>query len=172
MIATRWLFAILLSLPATGLAQQEWYYHTIHSSSLNALYGRTYKINYAYQLSRLRQLKLSGLYVFDEYTQADGNHIKADVYNLGAQFQYNLLHFDKLFISLNLGAGGYRITAGDLIGVKFKEWKVNFLGGAQAEYYIQRNRLALLVDYDVLYFPFSDLYEILHVPTVGLGVFF
>jgi hypothetical protein len=154
------------------LAQDTYYYHTVHSSSLAATYGRTYKVHYAYQLSHLRQLKLSGLYVFDEYTQADGNRIKADVYNAGLQFQYNLLHADKFFFNINLGAGGYRITATDLIGVKFKEWKVNFLGGAQAEFYLQRNRLAILVDYDVLYFPFSDLYEVLHVPTVGVGVFF
>jgi hypothetical protein len=166
------LFIFILLLPVSLLAQDTYYYHTVHSSSLAAAYGRTYKINYAYQLSRLRQLKLSGLYVFDEYTQADGNRIKADVYNVGAQFQYNMIHLDKFFFSVNVGAGGYRITAEDLIGVKFKEWKVNFLGGAQAEYYLQRNRLAILVDYDVLYFPFSDLYEILHVPTVGLGLFF
>jgi hypothetical protein len=162
----------ILLLPVSLLAQDTYYYHTVHSSSLAAMYGRTYKVHYAYQLSRLRQLKLSGLYVFDEYTQADGNRIKADVYNVGVQFQYNLLHVGKMFFSINLGAGGYRITAEDLIGIKFKEWKVNFLGGAQAEYYIQRNRLAILVDYDVLYFPFSKLYETLHVPTVGVGVFF
>jgi hypothetical protein len=166
------LLLFVLLLPAGLLAQDSYYYHTIHSSSLAAAYGRTYKVNYAYQLSRLRQLKLSGLYVFDEYTQGDGNRIKADVYNVSLQFQYNVIHIDKLFFSLNLGAGGYRITSEDLIGVKFKEWKVNFLGGAQAEFYLQRNRLALLVDYDVLYFPFSKLYEVLHVPTVGLGLFF
>lgn len=166
------LLLFILLVPAGLLAQDSYYYHTIHSSSLAAAYGRTYKVNYAYQLSRLRQLKLSGLYIFDDYTQADGNRIKADVYHVGAQFQYNLIHIDKFFLSINLGAGGYRITAEDLIGVKFKEWKVNFLGGAQAEFYLQRNRLAILVDYDVLYFPFSKLYEVLHVPTVGLGVFF
>ncbi len=159
-------------LPVSLWAQDTYYYHTVHSSSLAAMYGRTYKVHYAYQLSHLRQLKLSGLYVFDEYTQGDGNRIKADVYNLGLQFQYNLLHADKFFFNINLGAGGYRITATDLIGVKFKEWKVNFLGGAQAEFYIQRNRLAIFVDYDVLYFPFSKLYEVLHIPTAGVGVFF
>jgi hypothetical protein len=168
----KFLLLFIWLLPAGLLAQDSYYYHTIHSSSLAAAYGRTYKVHYAYQLSRLRQLKLSGLYVFDEYTQGDGNRIKADVYNVALQFQYNVIHVDKLFFSLNLGAGGYRITAGDLIGVKFKEWKANFLGGAQAEFYLQRNRLALLVEYDVLYFPFSKLYEILHVPTVGVGVFF
>ncbi|MDZ7290673.1 MAG: hypothetical protein ONB44_13960 [candidate division KSB1 bacterium] len=166
------LVVTLLLLPAVLAAQDSFYFHTIHSSSLAAMYGRTYKVHYAYQLSHHRQLKLSGLYVFDEYTQADGNHIKADVYNLGVQFQYNLIHLNKFFFSVNLGAGAYIIKAGDLIGIKFKERKVNLLGGMQAEYYLQRNRLAILVDYDMLYFPFSKLYEILHVPTVGVGLFF
>jgi len=166
-------FVILLLLAPVYLAAQDpYYYHTIHSSSLGATYGRTYKGHYAYQLSRLRQLKLSGIYVFDEYTQSDGNRIKADVYNLGLQFQYNVIHAGNLFFSINIGAGAYQIRAGDLIGVKFKETKVNFLGGAQIEYYLKKNRLALLVDYDALYFPFSKLYEVLHVPTAGLGVFF
>jgi len=75
-------------------------------------------------------------------------------------------------LSANFGAGVYQIKATDLIGVDFKETKVNFLGGAQLEYYLMRNRLALLVDYDVLYFRFSDLYEVLHVPTAGVGFFF
>jgi len=172
MIATRWLLALLLSLPAAGLAQEGWYFHTIHSSSLAALYGRTYKVNYAYQLSHRRQLKLSGIYVFDDYTQSDGNRVKADVYNAGLQFQYNLIHAGNLFVNLNLGAGVYQIRAGDLIGVKFKETRVNFLGGGQLEYYLKKNRLALLVDYDALYFPFGDLYEVLHVPTAGVGLFF
>jgi hypothetical protein len=166
------LFLFMLSLPAGLLAQDSYYYHTIHSSSLGASYGRTYKAHYAYQLSRLRQLKLSGVYVFDEYTQSDGNRIKADVYNIGLQFQYNVLHAGNLFFNINLGAGAYQIKAGDLIGVRFKETKVNFLGGGQIEYYFMRNRLALLIDYDALYFPFSDLYQVLHVPTVGLGIFF
>jgi hypothetical protein len=172
MSATKWLLAMLLSLPAAGLAQEGWYYHTIHSSSLAAAYGRTYKAHYAYQLSRLRQLKVSGLYVFDDYTQSDGNRIKADVYNLGLQFQYNVAHFGNVFLSVNFGAGVYKIKAGDFIGVRFKETKINFLGGAQIEYYLQKNRLALLLEYDAAYFPFSDLYEILHVPTVGVGLFF
>jgi hypothetical protein len=37
---------------------------------------------------------------------------------------------------------------------------------------LQRNRLAIVVDYDFLYMPFSDLYDFLHVPTAGLAVFF
>lgn len=164
------LFIVLL--PAGLLAQDSYYYHTIHSSTLAATYGRTYKGHYAYQLSRQRQLKFSGVYVFDEYTQSDGNRVKADVYNIGLQFQYNVLHFGNLFFNVNLGAGAYQIKATDLIGVKFKETKVNFLGGGQIEYYLKKNRLALLVDYDALYFPFGRLYEVLHVPTAGLGIFF
>jgi len=171
MKATRWLFVLLLILPAAGLAQEEWYFHTIRSSSLAAHFGRTYKVNYAYQLSHIRQLKLSGIYIFDEYAQG-GNRIKAEAYNLGLQFQYNVIHLGKFFLSANFGAGVYQIKATDLIGVNFKETKVNFLGGAQMEYYLKRNRLALLLDYDVLYFRFSDLYEVLHVPTAGVGFFF
>jgi hypothetical protein len=159
-------------LPAGLLAQDSYYYHTIHSSSLAATYGRTYKGHYAYQLSRLRQLKLSGIYVFDDYSQSDGNRVKADIYNFGLQFQYNVIHRGNLFLNLSLGAGLYQIKAQDLIGVNFKERRVNFLGGAQAEYYLKKNRLALLVDYDVLYFPFGKLYEVLNVPTAGLGIFF
>jgi len=162
----------LFLLPMNLAAQNSYYFHTVHSSSLAATYGRTYKGHYAYQLSHLRQLKLSGIYVFDEYSQADGNRIKADVYNVGLQFQYNLIHFGNVFFSINLGAGAYQIRAGDLIGIKFKETKVNFLGGAQIECYLKKNRLALLVDYDALYFPFSKLYQVLHVPTAGLGIFF
>jgi hypothetical protein len=75
-------------------------------------------------------------------------------------------------LNINLDAGLYQIKAKDLVGVNFKERRVNFLGGAQAEYYLKKNRLALLVDYDALYFPFSKLYEVLHVPTAGLGIFF
>jgi hypothetical protein len=162
----------LLLLPTGIFAQNSYYFHTIHSSSLAASYGRTYKVHYAYQLSRLRQLKLSGLYVFDEYTQADGNRIKSDLYNVHVQFQYNLIHWNKVFLSANAGVGGYFLRAGDLIGIEHKERKINFGGGFQGEYYLKRNSLAILVDYDILYMPFSDLYEFLHVPTVGVGVFF
>jgi len=167
---------ILLFLPLlwpAGLwAQDSFYYHTIHSSTLGATYGRTYKGHYSYQLSHRRQFKLSGIYVFDDYTQSDGNRVKADVYNAGLQFQYNLIHLGNLFLNINLGAGVYQIRAGDLIGVKFKETKINFLGGGQLEFYLSKNRLALLVDYDALYFPFGKLYEVLHVPTAGVGLFF
>ena len=165
-------FLFIALLPAGLLAQDAFYYHTIHSSTLGATYGRTYKGHYSYQLSHRRQLKLSGIYVFDDYTQSDGNRVKADIYNASLQFQYNIIHLGNLFVNLNLGAGAYQIRASDLIGVKFKETKVNFLGGGQIEYYLKKNRLALLVDYDALYFPFGDLYEVLHVPTAGVGLFF
>lgn len=166
------LFLFVGLLPVGLLAQDSFYYHTIHSSTLAATYGRTYKGHYAYQLSHRRQLKLSGIYVFDDYTQSDGNRVKADVYNAGLQFQYNIIHLGNLFLSINLGAGVYQIRANDLIGIKFKETKVNFLGGGQLEYYLAKNRLAVLVDYDALYFPFGKLYEVLHVPTAGVGLFF
>jgi hypothetical protein len=165
------LLFLFLLLPTGMLAQDSYYFHTIHSSSLAAMYGRTYKVHYTYQLSRLRQLKLSGLYVFDEYEQ-DRNRIKADIYNLSVQFQYNLIHLKKGFLSVHVGPGGYILKAQDLLSLTHKETKLNFVGGFQGEYYVLRNRLAVLVDYDIFYMPFSKIYEFLHVPTVGLGVFF
>lgn len=166
------LSTFLLFLPTALVAQQEaYYFHTIHSSSLAAMYGRTYKVHYAYQLTHSRQLKLSGLYVFDEYTQ-NNNRIEADLYNLNVQFQYNLAHVNKVFFGIHLGVGGYLLKAVDLIGLEQKERKINFVGGVQGEYYVRRNSLAIVVDYDILYLPFSDIYEFLHVPTLGVGLFF
>jgi hypothetical protein len=96
---------LILLLPGGLWAQDSYYYHTVRSSSLAAMYGRTVKAHYAYQLSHLRQLKFSGIYATDEYTQSDGNRIKTDVYNAALQFQYNLLHRNKFFLTPILAAG-------------------------------------------------------------------
>ncbi len=161
----------LLALPEMSRAQQQWYYHTVHSSSLSALYGRTYKLNYAYQLSRARQLKISGMYVFDEFDNGP-DHVKSDVYNVNLQFQYTLLHFNKAFLGAHVGAGGYILKAGNLVNQRHKERKLNGIFGLQGEYFINKSSMALVADYDVLYLPFSDLYEFLHLPRVGLKFVF
>ena len=163
---------LLGMLPAAAMAQQDvFYYHTIHTSSLAAMYGRRYKVNYTYQLSHNRQLKLSGQYIFDDYTE-NNDHVESDLYNVNVQFQYQLMHAQRIFFGLNVGVGGYVLNAVDEIGIKQRERTLNFAGGLQGEYYLTRNRLALLVDYDILYLPFSDVYQFLHIPMLGLGVFF
>jgi len=162
----------LFFLPASLFAQQDLYYfHTIHSSSLAAMYGRTIKAHYTYQLSHRRQLKISGMFVSDEYTK-NNDDINADVYNLSVQFQYNLLNKKKFFSGVHVGVGGYLLNAEDEIGLKQKERNVNFIGGVQAEFYVWRNSLAVVADYNVLYMPFSKVYRFLHVPTAGLSISF
>jgi hypothetical protein len=162
----------LVLLPAMAAAQQDlYYYHTIRSSSLAAAYGRTVKAHYAYQVTHNRQFKISGLFIGDEFS-INNNRIESDIYNVNLQFQYNLIHKKKLFIATHLGIGGYLLRAEDLIGVKQKETNINLVGGFQAEYYIWRNNMALVVDYDIMFLPFSDVYEFLHVPTGGVGIYF
>ena len=170
-LATTCWILILLCFSTSGRAQQPWYFHTINSHSLAAQYGRTYKINYAYQLTNKRQLKLSGIYVFDEYSQKR-DRVKADIYNLNLQFQYVFFHFNRVFINGSVGAGGYSLKAGNLLNQRHKETKLNFIGGLQAEYYFRRSTLAVIFDYDVLYMPFSRIYEFLHLPSVGVALYF
>lgn len=165
-------FLFFLLLPTTLLAQQDqYYYHTIRSSSLAAQYGRTMKAHYAYQVTHNRQFKISGLFIDDKFS-INNNRVEADLYNVNLQFQYNLIQKKKLFIGMHIGLGGYLLNAKDLIGIEQKERNVNLAGGLQAEYYIWRNNLALVIDYDILFMPFSDVYEFLHVPTGGLGIYF
>lgn len=154
-----------------GFAQEPYYFHTIHSNGLSFVAGRTIKLNYLYQLSRMRQLKLSGTYVYDSYDQGR-NRIRANVFLANAQFQYQLIHSNQFFINLALGGGGYHLQAKDKLNIKHKEWRFNFLGGVQVEYYIVKNTLALTFDYDILYLPWSKIYEFLHVPTAGVTLFF
>ncbi len=164
--------AFIVLLPASLFAQQDlYYYHTIRSSSLAAQFGRTAKTHYAYQVSHNRQFKLSGLFIDDKFS-INNNRVEADLYNVNLQFQYNLIHKKKLFIGMHVGLGGYLLNAKDLIGIEQKERNVNLAGGLQAEYYIWRNNMALIIDYDILFLPFSDVYEFLHVPTGGLGIYF
>ena len=164
------LFA-MLALPAAGKAQDAWYFHTVNSHSLSALYGRTYKLDYAYQLSKRRQLKITGLYVFDEFS-INPDRVKSDIYNVNVQFQYNVIHVNQVFLNANFGVGGYSLKAGNILSQRHRERKINFIGGFQGEYYLRRSSLAVIVDYDILYLPFSDLYEFLHIPTVGMEFFF
>lgn len=160
-----------MCLPALSRGQQNTYYHTIHSSALALQYGRTAKLDYAYQMSRRQQFKLSALFVNDKF-DLGRDEVRSKVYNVNLRFQYNLLHLDKLFINGSLGAGAYHLRAKNLLDQKHNETKLNFVGGFQGEYYISGSSLALVFDYDFLYLRFSDLYEFVHIPAVGLALVF
>jgi len=154
-----------------GHAQEPYYFHTIYSNGLSFVAGRTIKLNHLYQLSRMRQLKLSGTYVHDSYDQGR-NRIRANLFFATAQFQYQLIHSNQFFINLTCGGGGYHLQSKDKLNIKHKEWHFNFLAGLQFEYYIAKNTMALTLDYDILYLPWSKIYEFLHVPTAGVTLFF
>ena len=162
---------IILLLPVQIFAQQPYYFHTIHSHGLSFTGGRTARINYLYQMSRIRQLKISGTYIYDSYDQG-ADHIKSNIFLANAMFQYKFIHSNKFFINLALGGGGYNLVGKDILNIKVKEWRFNFVGGIQAEYYIVNNTIALTLDYDILYMPWSKIYEFVHVPTAGVTLFF
>lgn len=164
---TIFVYLILLLIPHLVSAQEHYYFHTIHSHGLSVAGGRTAKLNYTYQASHLRQLKFSGLYIFDSYEQAN-NRITANIFNVNFQLQYHLINSDRFFLNGALGGGGYYLGAKDLLNIKHKEWRVNLAAGMQAEFYLVRNTMALTLDYDLLYMPLSKLYEFLHIPTLGL----
>lgn len=166
-----WAILFTFFLSESTLAQEPYYFHTIHSHGLSAIGGRTAKINYMYQINRRRQLKLSGTYIYDTYNQGR-NRIKANIYVSDIQFQYNLISANEFFLNCGFGAGGYYLSAKDLLNIKHKEWRFNFVAGIQAEFYIVRNVLALTVDYDIFYMPWSKIYEFMHIPTAGVTVFF
>src|SRR5262245_57291000 len=90
----RTLIALLIIMmagwPARGRAQQDWYYHTIHSNTLALQYGRTVKLTYANQASRTRQFKLSLYYIYDEFDMGE-DRVKSDMYNIYLEFQYQLM---------------------------------------------------------------------------------
>lgn len=155
----------------TMLAQEPYYFHTINSHGLSLGAGRTTRLTYLYQLKHNRQLKLSGTYIYDSYDQGR-NHIKNNIYNVNAQFQYHLINKNRLFLNYAVGLGGYHLAAKDLLNIKHREWKFTFVAGFQAEYYIARNRFAITLDYDFLLMPWSRIYNFLHVPTVGVIMFF
>lgn len=163
--------ALLLCLPAAARAQQSEYFHTIRSNALALQYGRTAKLTYAHQMSRRQQFKLSGLYIGDKF-DLGRDEVRSKVFNVNLQLQYNLLHLQRLFVNGSLGAGAYHLRARNSLEQKHNETKVNFAGGVQGELFIQGSRLALVFDYDVLYMRFSDLYEFVHIPTVGLALVF
>lgn len=165
------LWMIFLSGIVIAQGNEPFYYHTIHSHGLSLSGGRTAKVNYLYQTSHGRQFKLSGNYVFDAYDQ-DLNRIESKIYNGNLQYQFNLLHKSKFFLHAVLGAGGYYLKAQDLLNIEYTEWKINFLVGAQAEIYLVRNKIALTVDYDFMYMPWSGIYDFLHLPNAGLTFFF
>ena len=154
--------------PGSSSAQQNWYYHTIHSNTVAVQYGRTFKLTYANQLSRTRQFKLSLYYISDQFDSGE-DRITSDMYNVNLEFQYKLIHFGRVFINGHAGFGGYHLQAKNLIDQKHDETKFSFIGGFQGEYFIQKSALALVVDYDILYTPWSDVYEFLHLPRIGLG---
>lgn len=165
------LLSFFMLSPAALLSQDSYYYHTIHSSSLAAAWGKTYKSYYTYQLTHQRQLKLTGIYIFDEFDQ-NRNHIKSDLYTFSLQFQYNILHLKRIFANVSLGAGGYYLEAADKLKLTHIERKVHMAGGVQVEVYLWRNTFALSGDLDLFYFPFSDIYKTLRSPTIGLAFYF
>jgi len=152
-------------------AQEHYYFHTIHSHGLSATFGRTAKVNYMYQIGHNRQVKLSGAFIYDSYDQGK-NHIKANIYDIKAQLQYKLINKNDFFLNMAFGGGGYYLSAKDLLAIKHREGRFNFVAGFQAEYYIMRNSLALTMEYDIFYMPWSKIYEFLHVPTAGVTWFF
>ena len=165
------IFLALMALPAQLLAQEPYYFHTIHTNSLTASFGRTWKAQYSYQLSRRGQLKVVGTYVSDEYDQGS-NRISADVYNVNIQLQQNVFHYEEFFAHLSAGVGGYQLDAKDKIDITVRERKFSFSGGLQFEFYVMRNSIAIIGDYEILWMPFSDVYRVLHAPTIGVGFFF
>lgn len=161
-----WFCLMLLLLPGFASAQEPYYFHTIYSHGLSVAGGRTAKLNYMYQLSHLRQLKISGTYIYDAFNQ-NRNRVKTNIYNSNIQFQYHLVNEKGVFLNFAIGGGGYYLTAKDLLNITHKEWRFNFVAGLQMEWYIVRNTIAITVDYDFLYLPFSKIYEYMHIPTAG-----
>lgn len=164
------LLCSLFLLPAS-LFGQAFYYHTKKSSSLTAAYGKTGKLNYTYQLSHNKQLRLLGAYIRDEYEQ-NINEITSNIYTVNVQLQHNLIFLKRLFININAGAGWYWLEATTNTNQRATENKPVFTGGVQAEFYLYQNRLAVVGDLDVFYMPFSDVYRVLRSPTVGLALYF
>lgn len=152
-------------------AEEPYYFHTIHSHGLAIAGGRTARLDYLYQITRNRQLKISGTFIYDSYRQGR-NHIKSNIYNVNAQFQYHLINANEFFLNFGFGAGGYYLSAKDKLNIKHKEWRINFVAGFQAEFYIKHNLLALIIDYDLLYMPWSKIYEFMHLPMAGLTFYF
>jgi hypothetical protein len=165
------LIVILLGSSNQVFAQDSYYYHTIHSHGLTTNFGRTVKLNYLYQLVHSRQLKLSGTYVYDNYGLGR-NEVSANIYNIHVQMQWNVFHNENFFCNLAAGGGGYYLQAKDLLAIKFHEWRPGLVGGMELEYFVKRNTIALTLNYDFFYMPWSKIYDYLHVPTAGVTFFF
>ena len=163
-------FLIMLLLPATGMTQG-WYMHTINSHSIDAQAGRTLRLNYNYQMSHSRQLKITGIYVVDEFTE-NRDEIRANIYMLNLGLQYQLLNISQFFVNYSFGLGGDFVRARNQIDQKHEEWDLHFQSGIQGEMYFSGGNLAIVLDYDFIAMPFSKLYEFLHVPTAGLKIVF
>ncbi len=152
-------------------AQDSYYYHTIHSHALTANFGRTVKLNYLYQLGHARQLKISGIYVYDNYDQGR-NQVQANIFHTHLQLQWNVFHNENFFYNMSAGGGIYYLRAKDLLAIKFNEWRPGFIGGMELEYFVKRNTIALTMNYDFCYMPWSKIYDFLHIPTAGISFFF
>ncbi|MDZ7317735.1 MAG: hypothetical protein ONB11_01160 [candidate division KSB1 bacterium] len=161
----------VLTLPERSPAQEHYYYHTIHTHGLAFSVGRTASVTYLYQMKHNRQLKLSGTFIYDAYNQGR-NRIQANIFNPNVQLQYTVIHHNDFFFNVALGGGGYYLTAKDRLRIKVDEWRFNLAAGGQAEYYIKQNALALTLDYQLLYLPWSKIYDFLHTPTLGITMFF
>ena len=161
------LSCFVLLLPTKSFAQSNWYYHTINSHSLAALAGQTAKFIYSYQMTHQRQLKISGAYIHDKF-DIGRDEVKSDIYLLSGQYQYQFYNYKGLFLNSNVGIGGYILRADNRLEQEVNEEKLLFTSGFQVEYYLYKANLAILFDYDILYTPFSNLYEFLHTPTIGL----
>lgn len=160
-----------MTLPERSPAQEHYYYHTIHTHGLAFSVGRTASVTYLYQMKHNRQLKLSGTFIYDAYNQGR-NRIQANIFNPNVQLQYTVIHHNDFFFNVALGGGGYYLTAKDRLRIKVDEWRFNLAAGGQAEYYIKQNALALTLDYQLLYLPWSKIYDFLHTPTLGITMFF
>jgi len=164
-------FTVVVFLMACNLQGQTFYYHTIRSKAVMASVGRTLKLQYTKQQTHHLQLRISTNYIDDRYTISD-NKIRSTIGNLNVHLQYNLVHFNRLFVNGSMGAGGYYLKAEDQIGITIKEGFVNLSAGLQLELYISRNKMALVADIDILYMPRSEVYTFLRSPSIGFAFYF
>lgn len=162
---------MMLMLPSLASGQDVFYYHTESSHGLSFVGGRTARINYMYQMSHSQQFKMSGSWIRDTF-ENNGNEITSNTYSLDLQLQYNLINIGRFFLNGGFGFGGYFLQAKDVFNNKAEEWRFNFVGGGQAEFYIVRNSIALTLDYDVLITPWSKVYNVIHVPAAGVTFYF
>ncbi len=172
----RWRFSvgvIIAAMFATAnlQAQDKYYYHSVNTNTLAASFGKTYKVQYQHQLSHRRQFVFSATYILDKYDLGP-DRVESDVYALSIRLQRNLIYLKRAFINVNLGVGGYYTEAINKLDIEVNEVNFNIVTGIQLEVFLVRERLALLVELDGLFMPFSDIYDALRVPTAGLEINF